>query len=127
MPWFVVRLLIFFLLLLFFFCNLALLVCRCPGSGRKTKVTPEVLAIVDNKMREDDETTACQLHVLLNSKGYSLSLRTILRSRSLLGWTLWYAISILYTIIIACVFNSAFIDLVNYLHIIFIVEAHTAN
>ena len=101
---------------------------RCPGSGRKTKITPEVLAIVDNKMREDDETTACQLHALLNSKGYSLSLRTILRSRSLLGWTFWYAISILYTIIIiACIFKSTFIDFVNYLHIIFIVEAHIAN
>ena len=101
---------------------------RCPGSGRKTKVTEEVLAIVDSKMREDDETTACQLHALLNSKGYSLSRHTILRSRSLLGWTFQYAISILYTIIIiACIFNSALIDLVNCLHIIFTVEAHTAN
>ena len=72
-------------------------------------------------MREDDETTACQLHALLNSKGYSLSLRTILQSRSLLGWTFRYANSILYTIIIiACIFNSAFIDLVNCLHIILI-------
>ena len=42
---------------------------------------------------------------------YSLSLCTILRSRSLLGWTFRYAISILYTIIIiACILNSAFID-----------------
>ena len=56
MPWFVVRLLIFFLF--FFFLPLGS-IGRCPGSGRKTKVTPEVLAIVDSKMREDDETTAC--------------------------------------------------------------------
>ena len=126
MPWFVVRLLILFFIFLFFLPLGS--IGRCPGSGRKTKVTPEVLAIVDSKMREDDETTACQLHALLNSKGYFLSLRTILRSRSLLGWTFRYAISILYTIIIiACIFKSAFIDFVNYLHIIFIVEAHIAN
>ena len=125
MPWFVVRLLIFFLFIFFFATRL---IGGCPGSGRKTKVTPEVLAIVDSKMKEDDETTACQLHALPNSKGYSLSLCTILRSRSLLGWTFRYAISILYTIIIiACIFNSAFIDFVNCLHIIFILEAHTAN
>ena len=77
---------------------------RCPGSGRKTKEPQEVLAIVDSKMREDDETTACQLHALLNGKGYPHSLCTILRSRSLLGWTFRYAISILYN----CYYHSLY-------------------
>ena len=60
---------------------------RRRGSGRPTKVTAEIKAIVEEKMREDDETTATQLHSLLISRGYNLSLRTILRCRSSLGWT----------------------------------------
>jgi len=46
-----------------------------------TKVTAEVRQIVD------DETTASQLYVLLSGMGYHLNLRTILRCRTLLGWT----------------------------------------
>jgi len=38
-------------------------------------------------MRKDDETTASQLHVILTKLGYHLSLRTILRCRTQLGWT----------------------------------------
>ena len=38
-------------------------------------------------MRLDDETTAHQLHRLLVEKGYSISLRTILRCRTALGRT----------------------------------------
>ena len=38
-------------------------------------------------MRADDETTAMQLHPLLTSRGYTMSVRTILHSRSDLGWT----------------------------------------
>ena len=38
-------------------------------------------------MREDDEATATQLHTLLTACGVSISLSTILRSRSMLGWT----------------------------------------
>ena len=38
-------------------------------------------------MRSDDETTAYQLHRMLTEKGYSISLRTILRCRTALGWT----------------------------------------
>ena len=38
-------------------------------------------------MRVDDETSATQLHTLLNNRGHSLSLRTILRCRTSLGWT----------------------------------------
>ncbi len=38
-------------------------------------------------MREDDETTATQLHALLTSSGIRISLSAILRSRTMLGWT----------------------------------------
>ena len=60
---------------------------RRPGSGRPSKVTPQAMAIVEAQMQDDDETTATQLRALLSSKGYSLSLSTLLRSRSSLGWT----------------------------------------
>ena len=62
-------------------------ICRLPGSGRKTKITEDVKRIVDQQMSVDDETTATQLHVLLTNFGYRLSLRTILRCRTTLGWT----------------------------------------
>ena len=62
-------------------------ILRRPGSGRPSRITAEVKAIVDQRMAEDDETTAVQLHSLLISKGYILSLRTVLRCRSQLGWT----------------------------------------
>ena len=60
---------------------------RRPGSGRPTKITTEVKRIVEAQMQLDDETTAHQLHALLTSKGYTLSVNTILRCRSSLGWT----------------------------------------
>ncbi len=62
-------------------------IARRPGSGRPSKITAEVKQIVEEQMRADDETTAHQLHALLNQRGYSLSLRTILRCRTTLGWT----------------------------------------
>ena len=60
---------------------------RKPGSGRLSKVTGEIKEFVDRKMEEDDETTATQLHKLLVDQGYAISLRTILRCRTSLGWT----------------------------------------
>lgn len=62
-------------------------IARLPGSGRPSVVTEEIKAIVEQQMRDDDETTAHQLHSLLNNKGYGLSIRTVLRCRSALGWT----------------------------------------
>ena len=63
-------------------------ITRQPGSGRPSKVTEEIKKIVEEQMRQDDETTAHQLHRLLTtSKGYNLSIDTILRCRSSLGWT----------------------------------------
>jgi len=63
------------------------LIARTPGSGRPTKITEEMRAFVEERMREDDETTAIQLHALLKSKGYQISTKTILRCRTELGWT----------------------------------------
>ena len=62
-------------------------ICRIEGSGRPSKITREVRAIVDRQMELNDETTAVQLHSLLSKEGYSISLPTILRCRSSLGWT----------------------------------------
>ena len=60
---------------------------RRPGSGRLSKITEEIKAIVDEQMNKDDQTTAYQLHCLLVSRGYNISIHTILCCRSLLGWT----------------------------------------
>ena len=59
---------------------------RQAGSGRPSIVTSSVEAIIETQMETDDEITATQLQALLTSKGYSLSLRTIQRSRSRQGW-----------------------------------------
>ena len=57
------------------------------GSGRPSKITTEIKAIVNEQMRKDNETTATQLHTLLVSCGYRISLRTTLRCCTSLGWT----------------------------------------
>lgn len=63
-------------------------IARKEGSGRPTKVTPQVLATVEEQMNKDDETTALQLHKILNDKlGVAINVRTILRCRKALGWT----------------------------------------
>ena len=62
-------------------------IARRPGSGGRSKITEDVKKIVDEQTKVDDETTATQLHVLLTNRGYKLSLRTILRCRTTLGWT----------------------------------------
>ena len=62
-------------------------IARRQGSGRKTVITEEIQQAVEAQMRRNDETTASQLHVLLTALSYQLSLRTVLRCRSLLGWT----------------------------------------
>ena len=58
-----------------------------PGSGRCFQLTPEVLAIIEERMQEDDETTASQLVRILNAQGYTVSKPTIVRARKILGWT----------------------------------------
>ena len=63
-------------------------ISRTPGSGRPTKATAEIKAIIEQKMHEDDETTAYQLHQLLITRGYNITLQTVLRCRTSLGWTI---------------------------------------
>ena len=61
---------------------------RRVGSGRRSKITREIKAIVDRQMALDDETTTIQLHAILTNKhGINISRRTILRCRISLGWT----------------------------------------
>jgi len=60
---------------------------RQPGSGRPSIANRVVKEFVEQQMRLDDETTAHQLHQLLRDRGYSLSLRTVLRRQTSLGWT----------------------------------------
>ena len=58
------------------------------SSGRPTKLTDEVLQVIETAMQEDDENTARELHVRLQQLHIShMSLRTILKGRKLLGWT----------------------------------------
>ena len=51
-------------------------ICRRPGCP--SKITPEVLRIVEDQMQLDDETTAVQLQKLLFDNQQPLSLKTIL-------------------------------------------------
>ena len=57
------------------------------GSGQLSQITLEIKQVVEAQMRLDDETTAHQLQHLREQKGYNLSLKTILRCCSSLGWT----------------------------------------
>ena len=60
---------------------------RRPGSGRLSRITAAVIQLVEAQMQKDDNTTAVQLHALLNDNNIDLSLKTILRCRTQLGWT----------------------------------------
>ena len=62
-------------------------VARKEGSGRRTKMNTQVMALVEEQMNSDDETTAFQLHKLLNERGIVISIWTVLRCRKSLGWT----------------------------------------
>ena len=57
---------------------------RRPSSGRPTKMTAPVKALVEQQMRDDDETMAVQLYALLLRHGHTM---TVLRCRAALGWT----------------------------------------
>ena len=59
---------------------------RQPGPGSLMKITIQVLELVEQQMEKDDETTAIQLQKILVDNGYTLSLTTILKSRTRLGW-----------------------------------------
>ena len=59
---------------------------RRPGSSRPTKMMAPVKALVEQRMRYNDETTAVQLHALLLCHGHTMTLKTGLRCRAALGW-----------------------------------------
>ena len=58
-----------------------------PRGGRPTKLTPEVLQLIDSTMQGDDETTAQELVVKLHDLGFLTSKHTVLTGRKILGWT----------------------------------------
>ena len=62
-------------------------ISRRPDSGRPSKITAEIKRIVDLQMEANNETTAVQMHAHLVKTGHNLSLATILRCCSSLGWT----------------------------------------
>ena len=63
------------------------LIGRRTGSGRSSKITAEVKEIMEEQMQTYDETSANQLHRLLKSRRYNISLSMILRCRIALGLT----------------------------------------
>ena len=60
---------------------------RQEGAGRKTKITAEVRRLVDEKMKDDDETTAKELTKMLSEHGHHVCERTALTCWTQLGWT----------------------------------------
>ena len=56
-------------------------------SGRPTKLTPIALQQIENTMQRDDESTAKELQLVLASSGTSVSVKTALKGRRILGWT----------------------------------------
>lgn len=60
---------------------------RRPGSGCMSKVSNRVRELVDEQMQRDDESMAYQLHQMLIENGVVISLHTILRCQTTLGWT----------------------------------------
>ena len=60
---------------------------RKRGSGRPSVMSDDVKQIIEVVMRNDDETTATQVKAILREQGHDISLSTILRCRSELGWT----------------------------------------
>ena len=61
-------------------------IARKPGSGLPPKLSPAVQQIIEDAMREDDETTATQLQAMLASHDIYVSLATILHNRQDLRW-----------------------------------------
>ena len=52
---------------------------RRPGSRRPMKMRAAVKALVEWQMRDDDKTTAVQLHAPLLRHGHTMTLKTVLR------------------------------------------------
>ena len=61
-------------------------ISRKPGSGLPPKLSPAIVKLIEDTMRKDDETTATQLQSILATRQIYVSLSTIVRNRSELGW-----------------------------------------
>ena len=61
------------------------LLCK-HGSGTTSKITPEIEAVVEGAIENDDETTSKELQRILRKEGHNISVATILRCRRELGW-----------------------------------------
>jgi hypothetical protein len=59
-------------------------VARVPGSGTPMKITTVLEWIREEHKKINDDVIAVQLHVHINTRGYRLSLHTILRCKT---WT----------------------------------------
>ena len=64
-----------------------LTISRKEGSGLNAKLSPAIQQVIENAVREDDETTATQLQAMLAAKDIFISLSTIVRNRLALGWS----------------------------------------
>ncbi len=62
-------------------------IAKKPGSGRASKITAELKKVVEEQMQFNDKMITYQLHQLLVSKGFNISLRMVLRCHTSLGWT----------------------------------------
>ena len=61
----------------------------CVGSGRPFKHIQEMLDAIEERIKQDDETTAAtQLVKMLGECGFKSSSCTVERARKTLGWTL---------------------------------------
>ena len=58
---------------------------RREGSGRPSKIRPQMKQLVHEQMRSDDETTAIQLYALLKWENIDISLATILKPEVILA------------------------------------------
>ena len=62
-------------------------IARKEGTGRKSKLSPEIRKVVDDEMTRNDETTAYQLQKILCDKEVQVSVSSALRYIKALGWT----------------------------------------
>ena len=62
---------------------------RCPGSGRLSSVTWRIKGLVEQQMQKDNKATATQLHQMLLEEDIVISLCSVLRCKTNLGWTFW--------------------------------------
>ena len=56
-----------------------------PGSGRPFKLTREMVEVIEEKMKQDDETTGTQLVRVLEVRGWKISKSIVQRIRRTKG------------------------------------------